>query len=88
MERRHLAWLAAVGLLASGCDVVNWALPSNFFAPVRCSAITTDCLREACEDCEADCLRSCWEELDDTAVNYGCPDGTIVHGLSYCNDAW
>lgn len=77
---------AAVLLVGSaGCEIFNGKLPSHFSYVADCRHLN-DCLLEACEGCEETCLRRCWRNVDDTAVNFGCPDGDIIHGLSYCHE--
>lgn len=79
------AFAATALLCLSGCELFNGKLPSHFTYRADCAQLN-DCLQEACEDCEEACLRGCWRNVDDTAVNFGCPDGEIIHGLAYCHD--
>ena len=75
----------ALALVLMGCEVLNGKLPSHFTYHADCDQLS-GCLLEACEDCEEACLGRCWRNVDDTAVNFGCADGEIIHGLAYCHD--
>jgi hypothetical protein len=76
-----LCLLAASSL--GGCHIFNGFLPKHFGYITDCDHYD-GCFRDACEDCVDNCLRRCWGNIDDTATNFGCPNGDVYYGGAYC----